>query len=583
MMSKPAHQDRITLRKPTAADIDDLARLGAETFAESHGDQYEPDDLASFAEQVFAPAAIRGEWEDAAYAFQIASTVDGRMVGYCKLGPATGEFEGDLELKQIFVRQELYGSSLGASLMQWANSEATNRCAQSIGLSVWEGNSRAIRFYEKHGFHQTGTIAFQVGSKVETDVTMNCAVARAGDGPPGNQRTCVLRKGNVPMTRFLALALALPLLAGCATIPPEPPESKLSIELDGLVPDLIESEGIAGVGIAMIDDGKVARTWYYGEQEPGKAIDAQSVFNTASVAKTVVSELYIELEDRGLIDLDARIADTISNDDLASDPRFATLTPRFLLSHSSGLRNWPYSYDDGKLAFDFAPGTGFSYSGAGIELAAEYAAALLASDYTSLARSYVLEPWELSGISTGRIEPWMDGRLNRPMTGNGEWSSIEETNANLSANISDSAADDLLATVPGYARFLEAVIADSENHAVRSKILTSVLSAPNAYCRDTITRVCPEAAGHSIGWQVNRYPDHDVVFHSGSDSGEIALVYFSPESRDGAVIFINGANGWVPMVRIVQALDQEHLFADYLRGIISDLLDRPLASLPVEN
>ena len=42
------------------------------------------------------------------------------------------------------------------------------------------------------------------------------------------------------------------------------------------------------------------------------------------------------------------------------------------------------------------------------------------------------------------------------------------------------------------------------------------------------------------------------------------------------MIFVNGANGWVPMVRIVEALGQEPLFADYLRGVIADILSRDL-------
>ena len=159
------------LRSPTEADVKALARLGADTFTESHGDQYSAEDLASFVEQVFDPVAVRGELEDATYAFRVAQTGD-RLMGYAKLGPASGEFEGDLELKQIFVRKEIYGSPVGAALMDWAKDEAKARRVNSVGLSVWEGNARAIRFYEKHGFRRTGTIAFEVGEKVETDVTM---------------------------------------------------------------------------------------------------------------------------------------------------------------------------------------------------------------------------------------------------------------------------------------------------------------------------------------------------------------------------------------------------------------------------
>ena len=377
------------------------------------------------------------------------------------------------------------------------------------------------------------------------------------------------------MRRIAAILSAIPLLTACATSLPSP-GAGTGPGLDRLVPQLIEAEDVAGIGIAVIENGELSRTWYYGEQEPGRPVDEDTVFNTASVAKTVLAELYIELDDRRLIDLDTPVSSLITHDDLAADERFGELTPRILLSHSSGLRNWPHSYSDGKLAFDFAPGEGFGYSGAGIELAARYASTKLGKDYRELVDTYVLEPGRLEDISPGRIEPWMDGHLARPKNAAGEWTTIEAVNANLAAGGSDSAADDLLATVPGYARFLERVIRDEGNHPQRAAILTSVLASPNYRCRSALTRICPEAAGHSIGWQVNRYRDHEVVFHSGSDGGENALVYFSPQTRDGAVIFVNGANGWVPMVRIVEALGQEPLFADYLRGVIGDILSRDL-------
>ena len=170
---------QFTLFRPSETDIPALAALGADTFAESHGDQYAPADLEAFVSQVFEPAAVRGEWVDPRYAFQVAQSED-RFIGYCKLGPASGDFDCDLELKQIFVRREHYGTPVGAALMAWAKQEAASRDVETLGLSVWEGNARAIRFYEKHGFERTGTVSFQVGDKVETDVTFACRVNETG-------------------------------------------------------------------------------------------------------------------------------------------------------------------------------------------------------------------------------------------------------------------------------------------------------------------------------------------------------------------------------------------------------------------
>jgi CubicO group peptidase (beta-lactamase class C family) len=53
---------------------------------------------------------------------------------------------------------------------------------------------------------------------------------------------------------------------------------------------------------------------------------------------------------------------------LVRDPAWAAVTPRMLLSHSSGLKNFAAIEPDKKLHLHFKPGTQFLYSGEGINL-----------------------------------------------------------------------------------------------------------------------------------------------------------------------------------------------------------------------
>ena len=93
---------------------------------------------------------------------------------------------------------------------------------------------------------------------------------------------------------------------------------------------------------------------------------------------------------------------------------------------------------------------------------------------------------------------------------------------------------------------------------------------------------CPDAYGHSIGWQVFQYGDHTIVTHSGSDAGENALVYYSPDKKHGAVVFVNGANGWFLMTRIIEIIGDEPLLADYYRGLITTVMGRDMPALSAE-
>jgi CubicO group peptidase (beta-lactamase class C family) len=89
--------------------------------------------------------------------------------------------------------------------------------------------------------------------------------------------------------------------------------------------------------------------------------------------------------DEGLIDLDTSIANYLPRplpdysepeiadryarwSDLAGDERWRRLTPRMLLTHSSGFANFGFLEPDGRLKIHFEPGTRYSYSGDGFIL-----------------------------------------------------------------------------------------------------------------------------------------------------------------------------------------------------------------------
>ncbi len=121
--------------------------------------------------------------------------------------------------------------------------------------------------------------------------------------------------------------------------------------LDTAVPELLKKHRVAGAGIGIIRAGELTWTGYYGLQRPGVPVTRETMFNTASMAKTVTAETILRLVSKGAISLDEPIAAHYAHPELADDPRYRLLTPRLILSHQAGLLNWSYDYPDGKLAF----------------------------------------------------------------------------------------------------------------------------------------------------------------------------------------------------------------------------------------
>ncbi|MCQ8183926.1 serine hydrolase domain-containing protein [Parvularcula maris] len=353
--------------------------------------------------------------------------------------------------------------------------------------------------------------------------------------------------------------------------------------LDRLVPGLIEAQGVAGIGIAVVENGNLVWQGYYGEQAPGTPVTEKTAFNVASVAKVLTAETMLSLHEAGEIDLDEPISPYVSHPDLSQDERYELLTPRMLLAHRGGLLNWAYRYEDGKLAFDHDPGTKTSYSGAGIELVARYAEAKTGKPLARLAREEVLEPLGIEDISLGVVPDWAKGRMSVPMTAEGEWTTIAATNPGLAAGDANSAADDLVVTVPAFAKLIAALSekssALSTDWEVRTLVRGSLDSDPVYRCASFDWLRCPDSYGHSAGWHSFSWDDHAVLSHSGSDLGENAFVYVSPDTGRGAVIFVNGANGWPAMTRIIEAIGDEPLLADYYRGLVEERMGLPMPPL----
>jgi CubicO group peptidase (beta-lactamase class C family) len=349
------------------------------------------------------------------------------------------------------------------------------------------------------------------------------------------------------------------------------------------MPNIVRDERIGGIGIVVIRKGRIIWSGHYGEQSPGVPMTEETAFNTASIAKTVTAETLLALAAQRRVDLDEPIAAYVKSPDIDQDPRYRLLTTRILLSHRSGLRNWPDDYPDGKLAFDWTPGTRYRYSGAGIELAARYAEAKTGKTLRTLAGETLLHPWGIDRMAIAELPAWSLSNLALPVDSDGKYLDPATIYPGLREGTGIGAAYDLITTNDAYGRFLERLIAASRKPSpmrrVRETILAPLAGDERYGCEPAFSRRCPDRYGYAFGWQVQGYGRHTILQHTGNDEGETDLVYFSPDRRTGAAIFINGVNGWAAIVRALEIIGDEPELAAYYRGLVEKLLHRRLAPL----
>ena len=174
MTSRLATSD-LTFRTAGPDDAPALAGFAEHVFRDTFGPHYRAEDMDAYCRDAFAIEHVRGELTDRA-CHTVLVLARGDLAGYaqlrstapppCVVGPAP------LELKRLYVDRRWHGGGVAHALLDRAIAIAVQRGAQTLYLSVWQHNHRAIAFYVKHGFAQVGAAEFRLGADVQLDPVM---------------------------------------------------------------------------------------------------------------------------------------------------------------------------------------------------------------------------------------------------------------------------------------------------------------------------------------------------------------------------------------------------------------------------
>ncbi|MDV6330207.1 GNAT family N-acetyltransferase [Asticcacaulis sp. 201] len=157
-----------------------LSQLAADTFTETFGHLYPPEDLDAFLVKSYAPDVLTRETADPAQFWRIV--FDGEnAVAYLHCGPvglphpdADPAREG--ELKRLYVHSSQQGKGLGKRLLTLAQDWMTDTygpAAQWIG--VWSENHKAQALYAAHGYERVGEYQFPVGQTLDDEFILRRA------------------------------------------------------------------------------------------------------------------------------------------------------------------------------------------------------------------------------------------------------------------------------------------------------------------------------------------------------------------------------------------------------------------------
>ncbi len=156
----------LTIRRATPADAEVLSRIAAETFTETFGHTYPPEDLAAFLASAYDLEKTRRDLTDPARAAWLVEA-DGAVVGHALAGPCDLPHDEVTpacgELKRLYVLKAFQGGGVGSRLLSetlaWLERDGPRR----LWIGVWSENYGAQRLYGRLGFEKVGEYDFIVG------------------------------------------------------------------------------------------------------------------------------------------------------------------------------------------------------------------------------------------------------------------------------------------------------------------------------------------------------------------------------------------------------------------------------------
>ena len=165
----------IEIKKVTINDIDQLQKIGKNTFFETFSAANTEENMKRYLDEEFSVKKLTDELNDQFAEFYFA-TLDNKIIGYLKLnfGQSQTELKDDkaIEIERIYVLKEFHGKKVGQLLYDKAIQISRQKNADYVWLGVWEENPRAINFYKKNGFVEFDKHLFKLGDDEQTDIMM---------------------------------------------------------------------------------------------------------------------------------------------------------------------------------------------------------------------------------------------------------------------------------------------------------------------------------------------------------------------------------------------------------------------------
>jgi CubicO group peptidase (beta-lactamase class C family) len=329
---------------------------------------------------------------------------------------------------------------------------------------------------------------------------------------------------------------------------------------------------VPGAGLVLIDHSEVIWTKGYGvaDKTTGTPVTQETVFQAASISKSVTAWGIMRLVQEGKLSLDAPVERYLTRWHLPSSSfDNSGVTIRRLLSHTAGLSVPGYlgiapgnplptleqslsgeAGAAGNVRVEMPPGSKFSYSGGGYAVLQLVIEEVTHDTFASYMRHEVLQPL---GMRRSSFE-WA------PEIQASTAAAYDQFGNRLPNFLYiEKAAAGLYTTAADLAEFVSAGMTGPNGEVAGRGVLT----------RETLLQMvspAPATKGqYGLGFDIQKLPGGlRMVYHPGSNRGWAGMIAELPERRQGLVLLMNGDGGDILATQVVFGFAAESLYRPIL-------------------
>jgi CubicO group peptidase (beta-lactamase class C family) len=342
-------------------------------------------------------------------------------------------------------------------------------------------------------------------------------------------------------------------------------------DLDKLIKDvetktekMLSKYKIPGAAISVLEDGQVTwiGTFGYADLDDNRKVDQNTVFQVASISKSVTALGVMKLVEDGLINLDDPIENYITSWQLPeSEYDQKAITVRGLLSHTSGLSvggGYPGYEPNTQLPtleqslsgigggskpveLEYEPGARYSYSGGGYNLLQLMIEEVTGEDFHLYLNEAVLAPLGMENSSF----QWDDHLQDKT-------AKAYDVQLQLLPNylFIEKAAAGLYTTIEDMNKFVIAEINSFHGSEILEANTAQEMFTPILEVRGLESFINDETA---LGHFINHVNNRIIVTHDGANNGWRAHFSMEPQSGNGIIVLTNGNNGHYLLNELVSA------------------------------